>query len=88
MPCLPLIIHVIFELSKYIITKSTSEKQSEVSVNDDNNNTTATIQLTSTLSMVSNPLSISCEYIRDSSIKDIYASDRSVKSITLDDYSL
>jgi hypothetical protein len=52
MPCLLLMIHVIFVLIKHI-SKSTSEKQTEVSVNDDNNNTTATIQLTSTLSRVS-----------------------------------
>lgn len=49
MLCLLLMIHVIFELSKHI-TKSASEKQTEVSVNDDNN---STIQLTSTLSLVS-----------------------------------
>jgi len=50
---------------------------SAVNENEINNyNSTAAIQLTSTLSMVSNPLSISSEFIRDSSIKDIDASDR------------
>ena len=77
MPCLPLITYIMYELSKYV-TKTTSDKQNEVYVNEDdnNNNATADIQLTSTLSMVSNPLSNSSEFIRDSSINDIDASDR------------
>jgi hypothetical protein len=78
MPCVPLITYIMYELSKYV-TKTTSDKQNEVYVNedDDNNNATTDIQLTSTLSMVSNPLSISSEFIRDSSIiNDIDASDR------------
>jgi len=80
MPCLPLITNFIYQLRKYI-AKTASDK-SEVSVNDDkNNHTTATIQLTSTLSMVSNPLSISSEFIRDSSMKDIDVSDRGFGSL-------
>ena len=78
MPCVPLITYIMYELSKYV-TKTTSDKQNEVYVNEDDNNNNATndIQLTSTLSMVSNPLSISSEFIRDSSIiNDIDASDR------------
>jgi len=81
MPCLPLITNFIYQLRKYI-AKTASDKQSEVSVNDDfNSHTTATIQLTSTLSMVSNPLSISSEFIRDSSMKDIDVSDRGFGSL-------
>jgi hypothetical protein len=81
MPCLPLITYFIYQLRKYI-AKTASDKQSEVSVNDDkNNHTTATIQLTSTLSMVSNPLSISSEFIRDSSMKVIDVSDRGFGSL-------
>jgi hypothetical protein len=90
MPCLPLIIHIIYELSKYK-TKTTTEKQSEVSVNEvknNNNNATATIQLTSTVSMVSNPLSISSEFIRDSSMKDINASDREFGSFNFEAKSI
>jgi hypothetical protein len=90
MPCLPLIMHVHYQLSKYIAI-ITSDKQSEVYVNEDennNNNATATIQLTSTLSMVSNPLSISSEFIRDSSMKDINASDREFGSLIFDEFSL
>ena len=65
-----------------IKSKITSDKQSELYVNDDfNNHTTATIQLTSTISMVSNPLSISSEFIRDSSMKDIDVSDRGFGSL-------
>ena len=89
MPCLPLIIHVIYEWRKYFITKTIREKQSEVSVNDYNNShTTTTIQLTSTVSMVSNPLSISSEFIRDSSMKDIDASDRRFESFKFGENSI
>jgi hypothetical protein len=79
-------IHVINELSK-IKTKITSDKQSEVYVNEDennNNNATATIQLTSTVSMISNPLSISSEFIRDSPMKVINASDREFGSFNFE----
>jgi hypothetical protein len=90
MPCLPLIIHVIYEWRKYVITKTTiREKQSEVSINDYNNShTTTTIQFTSTLSMVSNPLSINSEFIRDSSMKDINASDRRFGSFNFRENSI
>jgi hypothetical protein len=90
MPCLPLMTHVINELSR-IKTKTTSDKQSELYVNENeinNYNSTAAIQLTSTSSMVSNPLSISSEFIRDSSIKDIDASDRGFGSSHFDANSI
>jgi len=65
-----------------IKSKITSDKQRELYVNDDfNNHTTATIQLTSTISMVSSPIHISSEFIRDSSMKDIDVSDRGFGSL-------
>ena len=88
MPCLPLMIHVINELSR-IKSKTTSVKQSALSLNDDfNNHTTSTIQLTSTVSMVSSPIHISSEFIRDSSIKDIDASDRGFGSFNFEANSI
>ena len=81
MPFLPLMIHVINVLSR-IKSKITSDKQRELYVNDDfNNHTTATIQLTSTISMVSSPIHICSEFIRDSSMKDIDVSDRGFGSL-------